>query len=273
MTGAKYALHFDCGVRALAAYEREGSPEQADLAQKAFTYALRSVPADLPETERDRCRAAALGNLAGVWYARGARTGTVHMVHQAMRHLNDALLCGKEMATANLAPVFRLWQRLLPKHDLGELTEALNLLQELKESGATRGDAPNFDASVSLFFTYEERLRRREHEGDRLALAETAEETARIAVEQDREDAAGFLKTAAAHFLALADHPGGRYARKALDLAADALGRCEPESDDHHLYSFDWALTALMCLSKNENLPDAQVGRMLPLLHEDVRRR
>ncbi|MFF4509160.1 CHAT domain-containing protein [Streptomyces sp. NPDC001401] len=273
MTGAEYAQHFDCGVRALEAYEREGSPEQADVAQKAFTCALRSVPTDLPETERDRYRAAALGNLAGVWYARGARTGDVHAVHQAMRHLNDALLCDEETATANLSAVFRLWQRLLPKHDLGELTEALNLVRELKERGATRGGALNFDATVALFHTYEERLRRREHEGDRLALAETAEEAARIAVEQDREDTAGVLKSAAAHFLALADHPDGGYARKALDLAADALARCEPGSDDHQLYSFDWALTALMCLSRNENLPDAQVERMLPLLHEDVRQR
>ncbi|RFC77346.1 CHAT domain-containing protein [Streptomyces sp. AcE210] len=273
MTGTDYAQHFGCGVRALEAYEREGSPEQVDAAQKAFTYALRSVPADLPETERDRYRAAALGNLAGVWYARGARTGSVHAVHQAMRHLNEAFsLCDEESTTANLASIFRLWQRLLPKHDLGELTEALNLLRELKERGATRGGALNFDASVALLFTYEERLRRREHEGDRLALAESAEETARIAVEQDREDAASFLKTAAAHFLAVADHPGEGegYARKALDLAAEALSRCEPGSDDHHLYSFDWALTALMCLSKNENLPDIQVERMLPLLHESV---
>ncbi|MER8161131.1 CHAT domain-containing protein [Streptomyces sp. NPDC094472] len=272
MTGTDYAQHFDRGVRALETYAREGSPEQADVAQKAFTYALRSVPADLPEAERDHYRAAALGNLAGVWYTRGARTGAVHAVHQAMRHLNEAFtLFDEESATANLASVLHLWQRLLPKHDLGELTEALNLLRELKERGATRGGTLNFDTTVALLFTYQERLRRREHEGDRLAVAEIAEETARIAVEQDREDAAGFLKTAAVHFLDLADHPGGGYARKALDLAADALARCEPGSDDHHLYSFDWALTALMCLSKNENLPEEQVERMLPLLHESVR--
>ncbi|UTP28091.1 hypothetical protein [Streptomyces rapamycinicus] len=79
----------------------------------------------------------------------------------------------------------------------------------MKERGATRTGALDFDATVALLFTYEERLRRREDEGDRLALAETAEETARIAVERDREDAAVFLKTAAARFLDLADHPGG----------------------------------------------------------------
>ncbi|WP_318214067.1 CHAT domain-containing protein [Streptomyces sp. SCL15-6] len=271
MTGTDYAQHFDRGVRALEAYEREGSPEQADAAQKAFTDALRSVPADLPEGERDRHRAAALGNLAGVWYARGAHTGAVHAVHQAMRHLNEAfLLCDEERTTANLASVFRLWQRLLPRHDLGELAEALDLLREWRESGATRDGTLSFYVTVALLFTYEERLRRREDEGDRLALAETAEEAARIAVEQGREDAAGFLKTAAVHFLALADHPGGGYARKALDLAADALARCEPGTHDHLPYSFDWALTALMCLSKNEDLPDAQVERMLPLLHESV---
>lgn len=274
MTGTDYAQHFGCGVRALEAYEREGGPEQADAAQKAFTHALRSVPTDLPETERDRYRAAALGNLAGVWYARGARTGAVHAVHQAIRHLSEAFpLCDEESTAVNLASVFRLWQRLLPEHDLGELAEALDLLQEWKEHGAARGGALNFDATVALLFTYEERLRRREHEGDRLALAETAEETARIAVEQDREDAAGFLKTAAAHFLALAGRLGGGYARKALDLAADALARCEPESDDHRPYSFDWALTALLCLSKNEDLSAAQVERMLPLLRESVRHR
>ncbi|WP_217208917.1 CHAT domain-containing protein [Streptomyces sp. AC550_RSS872] len=228
---------------------------------------------DLPEPERDRYRAAALGNLAGVWYARGERTGAVHAVHQAMRHLIEAFPLCDEEAGANLASIFSLCQRLLPKHDLGELAEALNLLRELKEHGVTRSDALNLDVTVTLLFTHQERLRRGEHEGDRLALAETAEEAARIAVEQDRDDAAGFLKTAAVNFLALVDQPGERYARKALDLAADALARCEPGSDDHHLYSFDWALTALMCLSKNENLPDAQVERMLPLLHEDVRQR
>ncbi|MER6142012.1 hypothetical protein ABT174_18530 [Streptomyces sparsogenes] len=87
-----------------------------------------------------------------------------------------------------------------------------------RRSHAARGGALTFDATVALLLTYEERLRRREHEGDRLALAETAEEMARIAVEQDREDTAGFLKAAAV----------------------------------------------------NENLPDAQVERMLPLLHESV---
>ncbi|MCC8452778.1 CHAT domain-containing protein [Streptomyces rochei] len=273
MTGAEYAQHFDCGVRALEAYEREGSHEQADAAQKAFTYALRSVPADLPETERDRYRAAALGNLAGVWYARGARTGAVQAVHQAMRHLTEVFrLSDEESTAANLASVLRLWQGLLPKHDLGELTEALALLRELKERAATRGGAMNFDATIAFFCTYEERLRRREDEGDRLALAETAEEMARIAVQQDRKDAAGYLKAASAHFLAVADHPGEGegYARKALDLAADALARCEMESDNHRLYAFDWALTALVCLSKNENLPYAHVERMLPLLHESV---
>ncbi|MEV5375885.1 CHAT domain-containing protein [Streptomyces nondiastaticus] len=275
MTGTDYAQHFGRGVRALEAYEREGRPEQADVAQKAFTYALRSVPADLPETARDRYRAAAQGNLAGVWYARSARTGAVHAVHQAMRHLNEAFpLCDDEAMTTGLASACRLLLRLLPKHDLGELTEALNLLRELKERDNTRGGARNFDVIVALLFTYEERLGRREHEGDHLAVAEIAEETARIAVEQGREDAARLLKTAAARFLALADHPregeGEEYARKALDLAADACAHCEPGSDDHRLYSFDWALTALMCLSKNENLPDAQIERMLPLLHESV---
>jgi tetratricopeptide (TPR) repeat protein len=226
MTGAEYAQHFNCGVRALEAYEREGSPEQADVAQKAFTNALRSVPADLPETERDRYRAAALGNLARVWYARGASTGAVQAVHQAMRHLNEVFrLSDEESTAANLASVLRLCQGLLPKHDVGELTEALALLRELKERAATRGGALTFDATIALFCTYEERLRRREDEGDRLALAETAEEMARIAVQQDREDAAGYLKAASAHFLAVADHPGEGegYARKALDLAADAL--------------------------------------------------
>lgn len=274
MTGTDYAQYFGCGVRALEAYRLEGSPEQADVAQTAFTDALGSVPADVPEAERDRYQVAALGNLAGVWHARAARTGAVHAIHQAIRHLNQALLlCDDESTTANLAPVLRLWQRLLPEHDLGELAEALNLIRELKERGAAQASVLGFEATVTLLLTYGERLRRREHEGDRLALAQTAEETARIAVEQGRRDAAGFLKTAAVHFLALADRPGEGNARKALDLAADALARCEPGTDDHLLYSFDWALTALTCLSSNETLPEAQVERMLPLLHQSCGRK
>lgn len=274
MTGTDYEQHFGRGVRALEAYEREVGPEQADVAQKAFTDALRAVPANVPEAERDHYRAVALGNLAGVRYARSTRTGAVHAMHQAMhqaiRYLNETLRLSDEEATAaNLAAVLRLWQRLLPAHDFDELAEALDLMRELRE----RGGALHFDATIALLLTYEERLRRHEHEGDRLALARTAEETARIAVEQDRGDATAFLKTAAAHFLALADHPAEGYARKAPDLATEAVARCDPGSDQHQLYSLDWALTALMGLSKNENLPDAQVERMLPLLEQSVRRK
>ncbi|MFF5923382.1 CHAT domain-containing protein [Streptomyces flavochromogenes] len=273
MTDSEYMQHFSHGVQALAAYNRQGSPDQADAAEKSFTYALRSVPADLPGAEGARYRAAALENLAGVWYARGERTRSVRAVHQAMRNVGEACsLREEESASPNLVAVVRLCQGLLPEHDLGELTEAVVLVRELKERATTRGGAPHLEVTVALLRTYEELLRRREHDSGRVALAETAEEAAWISVQQGRTDSDRFLKAAAARFLALADHPGERYARRALDLAAEAVAHCDPESEDHDLYSFDWALTALMCLSKKEELPDAQVERMLTLLPESISR-
>ncbi|MFD0071688.1 CHAT domain-containing protein [Streptomyces sp. NPDC127166] len=274
MTDSEYMQHFSRGVEALAAYNRQGSPDQADVAQQSFTYALRSVPADLPAAEAARYRANALENLAGVWHARGERTRSVQAAHLAMRHMGEACsLREKESESPNLVAAVRLCQVLLPEHDVGELGEAVVLMRELKEHATARGDAPHLEVTVALLRTYEELLRRREHDSDRVVLAETSEEAARISVRQGRTDSDRFLKAAAAQFLALADRPGERYARRALDLAAEAIAHCDPESEDHDLYSFDWALTALMCLSKKEELPDAQVERMLTLLPESVSRR